>query len=108
MSKLATLTFGEILRKLREDNQMPLRKLAALLDIDQSTLSKIERNERKANDDLIDKLTSIFNVSKKDLHIIFISDKVAYDLLEEEDVGDIFKVAEEKITYIRQSKQLIK
>ena len=41
-------TFGEYIRELRENNKMPLRKLAALLDIDQSTLSKIERNERKA------------------------------------------------------------
>jgi transcriptional regulator with XRE-family HTH domain len=39
-------TFGEIIRKLREDHNMPLRKLAAALDIDQSTLSKIETNQR--------------------------------------------------------------
>ena len=59
-------TFGEMLRKLRETNEMPLRKLAALLDLDQSTLSKIERNERNANADLIEKVAKIFKVSKKD------------------------------------------
>ena len=42
-------SFGERVRKLREQADMPLRKLAALLDIDQSTLSKIERGERKPN-----------------------------------------------------------
>ncbi|HVS94533.1 MAG TPA: helix-turn-helix transcriptional regulator [Mucilaginibacter sp.] len=106
MSKPTTETFGETIRKLREDNQMPLRKLAALLDIDQSTLSKIERNERKANDSFLEKISSIFGISKKDLHLIFISDKIAYDLLEEENIDDIFKVAEEKITYLKQSKNL--
>ena len=40
-------TFGEYIRKLREDKQLPLRKVAAALDIDTSILSKIERNERK-------------------------------------------------------------
>ncbi len=35
---MAQQTFGETVRKLREENEMPLRKLAALLDIDQSTL----------------------------------------------------------------------
>ncbi len=46
---MAQQTFGETVRKLREENEMPLRKLAALLDVDQSTLSKIERNERKVD-----------------------------------------------------------
>lgn len=94
-------TFGETLRKLREHDGMPLRKLAALLDIDQSTLSKIERNERKANPDLIEKLSRIFKTDKKELHISFISDKVAYELLDEESSIDILKVAEEKIEYLK-------
>ena len=94
-------TFGETLRKLREDDRMPLRKLAALLDIDQSTLSKIERNERKANPDMIDKLSKIFKADKKELYISFVSDKVVYELLDEESSIDILKVAEEKIEYLK-------
>lgn len=103
MSKLNIESFGETLRKLREENQMPLRKLAALLDIDQSTLSKIERGERKANSDLIEKLSDIFKVDKKKLHISFISDIVAYELRDEESSKDILKVAEQKIEYLRKS-----
>lgn len=99
-------SFGELLRKLREDNEMPLRKLAALLDIDQSTLSKIERNERNANAELIDKLSGIFKVNKKELQISFVSDKVAYELLGEENPKDILKVAEQKISYLKQPKQI--
>jgi transcriptional regulator with XRE-family HTH domain len=94
-------TFGETIRKLREDNGMPLRKLAALLDIDQSTLSKIERNERKANAAIINKLTKIFKINKKDLQINFLSDKVAYELLDEEFGAEALQVAEEKIKYLR-------
>jgi transcriptional regulator with XRE-family HTH domain len=105
LSMVTQQTFGETLRKLREDDGMPLRKLAALLDIDQSTLSKIERNERKANPDMIDKLSKIFKADKKELHISFVSDKVVYELLDEESSIDILKVAEEKISYIKQSKK---
>jgi transcriptional regulator with XRE-family HTH domain len=105
MSMQKQQTFGETLRKLREDNSMPLRKLAALLDIDQSTLSKIERNERKANTDLIDKLSRIFKADKKELQISFVSDKVVYELLDEESSIDILKVAEEKIKYQRSQKK---
>jgi len=105
LSMVTQQTFGETLRKLREDDGMPLRKLAALLDIDQSTLSKIERNERKANPDLIEKLSKIFKADKKELNISFVSDKVVYELLDEESSIDILKVAEEKISYIIQSKK---
>lgn len=99
-------TFGETLRSFREKEGMPLRKLAALLDIDQSTLSKIERNERRANSDLIEKLSKIFKADKRELHISFISDKVAYELLDDESSSDILKVAEEKIEYLKTKKKL--
>lgn len=49
---------------------MPLRKLAALLDLDQSTLSKIERNERRATE-LINKLSDIFKIDKKTYKSVF-------------------------------------
>lgn len=103
MSMQKVETFGEMLRKLRETNEMPLRKLAALLDLDQSTLSKIERNERNANADLIEKVANIFKVSKKDLQVNFLSDKVAYELLEEEFGVEALQVAEEKIKYLRKT-----
>ncbi len=105
MSKSEIKTFGETLRKLREENSMPLRKLAALLDLDQSTLSKSERNERRANAELINKLSDIFNIDKKSLQISFLSDKVAYELLEEENPKDILEVAEQKISYLKLSKK---
>ena len=36
-------SFGELIRELRENEGLPLRKVAAFIDIDASTLSKIER-----------------------------------------------------------------
>ena len=57
-----TDTIGSIIRYHREESKMPLRKLAYKLDIDQSTLSKIERDERKINPELLDKISDIFNI----------------------------------------------
>jgi len=98
-------TFGATLRKLREENSMPLRKLAALRDIDQSTISKIEKNERMGNPNLIDKFSKIFKADKKELHISFVSDKVVYELLDQESSIDILKLTEEKIIYIKKLKK---
>ena len=41
-------SLGDNIRKLREDKELPLRTVAAYLDIDQAILSKIERGQRKA------------------------------------------------------------
>ena len=101
---MITDSFGERVRKLREQADMPLRKLAALLDIDQPTLSKIERGERKPNTELIEKLSAIFSIDKKELQISFISDKVAYEVLSEEYSQEILKLAEEKVEYLKAHK----
>ena len=53
MSTLEKISFGEFIRILREDANLPLRKVAFELDIDTSTLSKIEKNERNANEQII-------------------------------------------------------
>lgn len=102
MSKKHNTSFGEYIRQLREDRNLPLRKIAANLDIDTSTLSKIEKNERNANDQIIEKLSEIFAIDKADLKVRYLSDKITYQLLDEEDGIEILKVAEQKIKYRKQ------
>lgn len=104
MSKQNIQTFGETIRKLREGNDMPLRKLAALLDIDQSTLSKIERNDRRGNEEIINKLSKIFKIEKKELQICLLSDKLAYEVLDEEYGSEALHLAEDKIEYLKKLK----
>ncbi len=94
------LSIGEQIRKLREDSGLPLRKVAAELDIDQSVLSKIERGERKASKEQIIQIAQIFKVDEKELLINYLSDKVLYDLKDEDLATDVLKVAEKKIKYM--------
>lgn len=101
MSKVKIITFGETLRNLREETKMPLRKVAAVLDIDQSTLSKIERNERKPNVSMISQIAKIFNANKNDLLVAFYSDVVACEIKKEKHFSEILHVAEAKIEYQR-------
>ena len=94
-------SFGEHIKKLREERKLPIRKVASVLDIDPSTLSKIERGERTANKEMLPILAELFNEDEKTLSIILFSDKVAYQILEEENPNEILKVAEEKIQYLK-------
>lgn len=92
-------SIGTQIRKLREEAEMPLRKLAAFLDIDQSTLSKIERDERRANPQMIEQIAKIFKTDKEKLLITFYSDVVVYEIQKESSFSEILKVAEAKIEY---------
>jgi HTH-type transcriptional regulator, competence development regulator len=98
-------TFGETVKKLREEQNLPLREVAEALSIDTSMLGKIEKNNRKPSKQLIEKFAKYFKVSDKDLMIAFLSDAVAYQIMDEEDLSsEVFKVAEKKVKYLKTKK----
>jgi transcriptional regulator with XRE-family HTH domain len=95
---------GEILRELRESKQLPLRVIAAYLDIDPAIMSRIERGQRKASREQIVKLAEYFNVNEDELIIAWLSDKVVYELANEQNAIKALKVAEEKVKYQKEQK----
>jgi len=92
-------SFGNIIRKLREEKKLPLRTVAAFLDIDQAILSKVERDLRKASRTQVLKLTDYFGIKENDLLIAWLSDKLLYEVADEEIALEALKVAEEKFSY---------
>ena len=92
-------TTGEILREKREKKGLLLRHVSAILDIDTAILSKIERGERKATREQITKLSEILEINKDTLIIQYLSEKILYEL-KDEDLGiQALKVAEKTIKY---------
>ena len=98
-------TFGEYIHKLRIDKGLTLTKLAAALDIDQSTLSKMENSKRNVSEDILPKLSKIFDLDFRQLEKEFYSEKIAEILYKEEDTKGLLKLAEEKAKYFRTKKQ---
>lgn len=94
-------SLGDQLRKLREDKELPLRKVAAFLDIDQAILSKIERGHRKPTREQVLKLADYFKVKQNDLLVAWLSDKLVYELEDETEALKALQVAEEKIKYLK-------
>lgn len=90
---------GEIIRKLREEKALPLRTVAAYLDIDQAILSKIERAKRNATREQIVKLANYYEVKESDLLVSWLSDKLVYAIADETLALKALQVAEEKIAY---------
>ena len=92
-------SFGDIIRKLREAKKLPLRTVAAYLDIDQAILSKIERGQRKISRDQVVKLASYFEAKEETLLVAWLSDKLLYEVEDEDLAVKALKMAEERVAY---------
>jgi transcriptional regulator with XRE-family HTH domain len=96
--------FGDIIRSKREDKGMLLRQLSALIEVDSAILSKIERGERKARREQVVKIAKALELDVKELLIEYLSENIAYEILEEDSANYVLKVAESKINYLRNKK----
>ena len=97
-------TLGDIIRQQREKKGLPLRIVAGFLNIDQAILSKIERGQRKASKEQVLKLAEYFSVDREQLLVAWLSDKIVYELTDEEFADKALKVAESKIEYLKNKK----
>lgn len=95
---------GVKLRKLREENELPLRKVAALLDIDVAILSKMERGERPLSKEVVMKLAKIYKHDEEELTVLFLSQRIMNEVGEEDLALKAMQVAEEQIKYQRKQK----
>jgi len=89
--------FGEYIKRLRQSRGMPLRKLSALLDLDQSTLSKVERSQRTLPSELLPALARAFGLNEDELRVRYLSDKILLQLRSETLVREVLRVAEERV-----------
>ena len=76
---MKSVSFGSYLKQIREQKKIPQRKVAHRLDIDTSTLSKMELGERQINVSMIVGLADALGLDYKDLQIKFISEKIIND-----------------------------
>lgn len=80
---------------------MTLKSVAEQISIDISLLAKIERSERQPTKQIIKQIATCFKVDEKELKNSFLSDQIAYKILDEEADLSILKEAEEKIKYLK-------
>ena len=94
-------SFGEQLRLLREESGLTLKLVSKSINIDYSLLAKIERNKRQPTKQIIKQIANFFEVDERKLQNDFLSDVIAYKILEENADLSILKIAEEKVKYLK-------
>lgn len=79
--------FGNKIRLLREENNLLLRQVAPLLEIDSPQLSKIERGERQAKKEYIPLFAKIFKVTNDELLTLWLADQL-FEVIQGEPMAD--------------------
>ena len=70
----------------------------------QAILSKIERGQRNANREQVIKLARFFNINETDLLVSWLSDKLVYEVRNEDVALKALQLAEEKVKYQKMKK----
>ena len=90
-------TFGDYIKQKRNDLGYPLRKIASHLDIDTSTLGKIEKEERILSTDLLSPLAEILETEQKELLTHYYSSKVIQELKEYSEYKDVLSIVNDHL-----------
>jgi ribosome-binding protein aMBF1 (putative translation factor) len=79
--------FGERMRELRTKQNMLLRQLASLLDLDTSIISKVERGDRQLKKEQIPLLAQILKADVEELQTLWLADQL-YNMVQGEPMAD--------------------
>lgn len=100
-TNLTATSLGEKIRSLREQASLSLREVGTKIGIDTSLLAKIERSERHPTKDQLKLFAKYFRIDEKEIIKEYLSDQIAYKILEEDVDIDTLKVAEKKVQYLK-------
>lgn len=93
------MRFTGRIRQLREARQMPQRKLAAALEIDTATYSKIEKGERRVKAEQIVIIADILKADKEELLALWLADQIPASVANESGIVDkAMKIVKNKST----------
>lgn len=99
-------TIGQIIRTNRKKRGLRLREISNLLGVDVSFLSKVETGDKRPTKEQILKIGQIFNLDVKELMIAYLSDRLVYEIRNEDFASEALKVAERKIEYLKKSNRI--
>ena len=99
-TKQSTLkTVGNTLRELREEKGLLLREVGAKLSLDPTILSKIEQDKRMPTKEQVKALADFYADQKNEVIIAWLSDKLYYEVQDEDLALQAMELAEKKIKY---------
>jgi transcriptional regulator with XRE-family HTH domain len=92
------MMFPERIKQLREELQIPQRKMAAALDIDTATYCKYEKGERRPKREQVVIIAQLLQTDEKELLSLWLADQVTAVVAGEKDIAEkVLDIAKENI-----------
>jgi transcriptional regulator with XRE-family HTH domain len=92
------MMFNERIKQLRDDRQIPQRKLAAAMDIDTASYCKIEKGERRARKEYIAIIAEMLHADYEELLTLWLADQVTAVVEDEKELlNEVLKIAKKNI-----------
>jgi len=92
------MLFTERIKQLREERQIPQRKLAAVLDIDTATYCKYEKGERRPKREQVVTIAELLQADEKELLSLWLADQVTAVVADEKEIAkEVIKIVQKNI-----------
>ena len=96
--------FGERIRELREKQNLYLRQVAPLLEMDTAQLSKIEKGLRQIKREQISIIAEILKANSDELMTLWLADQIYAVVKDEKLANEAMQVAEKNINLKKRKK----
>lgn len=97
--------FGAKIRELREKQNLFLRQVASVLEMDTAQLSKIEKGLRQLKREQIPTIAHILKADVDELLTLWLSDQIYAVVKDEKLANEAIQVTEEKIRFRKKRKK---
>jgi len=94
-------SFGEFLKNIRKELCMTQTQFAARLNIDAANLSKMENDKRDFDEKKLKALSELSGIDFDEVKSQYFGNLIARKLYYSDCKTEIFKVAEEKLNYLK-------
>ena len=96
---------NNLLKEARTGKGLLVREVAHGLGIDQALVSKFEKGSRKPTRKQITAMAVIYGIKEKELLVPWLSEKILYQLQDEEYANEVLQVAEDMMVYETKKKK---
>lgn len=93
--------FPDFIREHRELKGWTQTEFGAMIGINSSAISRIEKGSKKLSPNRLEKLSELFDIPIDDIKELYFADRFAEELVKYDCPDSTFKVAEETVRYIK-------
>lgn len=97
-------TLGAIFRRKREEKGLLIRQVAAVTEMDQALVSRIENGDRLPTKEQLNKLAGLYGLDLKVTYSAWLAERMLRDYGHEQYISEALNEASERIVYYTRNK----